>query len=170
MSAGQRAHPDAMHALYSDHHGWLCKWLLGKLGCAHSAADLAQDTFVRIIAGRNTAELREPRAFLATIARGLVIDHWRRQDLERAYLDAIAHLPDSQMPSPETRLLILETLAGIDALLDGLQAKTRTAFLLSRLEGLSYPDIAAQLGVSLSSVEKYMAVAIRHCLAARGAA
>lgn len=167
MPAGQQAHLDSVHALYSDHHGWLCGWLRRKLGCAHSAADLAQDTFVRIIAGRNPADFQEPRAFLTTIARGLVIDHWRRQDLERAYLDAIAHMPESEVPSPETRLLILETLAGIDALLDGLQPNARTAFLLSRLEGLSYPEIADQLGVSLSSVEKYMAVAIRHCLAAR---
>jgi RNA polymerase sigma-70 factor (ECF subfamily) len=42
-----------------------------------------------------------------------------------------------------------------------------SAFLLSRLEGLSYPEIARQLGVCLSSVEKYMATAIRHCLALR---
>lgn len=168
MPAGQQAHLNAVHALYSDHHGWLCNWLSRKLGCAHSAADLAQDTFVRLIAARDATGLQQPRAYLTTIARGLVIDHWRRQDLERAYLDAIANLPESQQPSPEAQFLIVETLAGIDTLLDGLQAGARTAFLLSRLEGLTYPQIAEHLGVSLSSVEKYMAAAIRHCLAGRG--
>lgn len=169
MSAGRQAHLNAVTVLYSDHHGWLCNWLRRKLGCGHNAADLAQDTFVRLLAARNAAELHEPRAYLTTIARGLVIDHWRRQDLERAYLDAIAGLPLSQVPAPETRVLLLETLTRIDLLLDGLSSRVRHAFLLSRLEGLTYPEIAAQLDVSLSSVEKYMAAAIRHCLALRAA-
>lgn len=159
------AHPE-IHALYSDHHGWLVQWLRRRLACTHSAHDLAQDTFVRVLGRPHAlAQVREPRAWLTTIAQGLVIDHLRRQQLERAYLEAIADLPESVMPSPETQLLLLETLARIDTLLDGLNPKVRTAFLLSRLEDLTYPQIAAQLGVSLSSVEKYMATAIRHCLA-----
>jgi len=64
-------------------------------------------------------------------------------------------------------MLLIEALVRIDAMLDGLSAKARSAFLLSRLDGLSYREIAKQLGVSLSSVEKYMASAIRHCLALR---
>jgi RNA polymerase sigma-70 factor (ECF subfamily) len=67
------------------------------------------------------------------------------------------------MPSPEAQMILLETLAKVDALLDGLPPKVRTAFLLSRLDGLGYKEIAAQLGVSLRSVESYMAKAIRHC-------
>ena len=51
----------------------------------------------------------------------------------------------------------------IDALLDGLKPRTRRVFLLSRLEGKSYPAIARQLQVSLSTVEKDMAQALRHC-------
>ncbi len=78
------AHHRAMHALYSEHHGWLQNWLRGKLGCAADAADLAQDTFLRILLKRELREIGMPRAFLRTIARGLVIDHWRREELQRA--------------------------------------------------------------------------------------
>ncbi|WP_439645857.1 sigma factor [Methylobacillus glycogenes] len=39
----------ALHSLYSNHHGWLYGWLKRKLGDAGDAADLAQDTFVRIL-------------------------------------------------------------------------------------------------------------------------
>ena len=49
------AHHRAMHALYSEHHGWLQNWLRGKLGCAADAADLAQDTFLRILLSANCA-------------------------------------------------------------------------------------------------------------------
>ena len=104
------AHHRAMHALYSEHHGWLQNWLRGKLGCAADAADLAQDTFLRILLKRELREIGMPRAFLRTIARGLVIDHWRREELQRAYLESIAHLPEAQAPSPEARELVLELL------------------------------------------------------------
>jgi RNA polymerase sigma-70 factor (ECF subfamily) len=67
-------------------------------------------------------------------------------------------------PSPEERESQLETLQLIDTMLDGLSGKTREAFLLSQLDGLKYSEIALQLGVSVSSVKKYVAKAIEHCL------
>lgn len=150
--------------LYSDHHGWLVEWLRRRFGCPHDAADIAQDTFVRLL-GKSRQEIdgvRELRSWLSTIARGIAIDKARRQAIERAYLDALATLPEPVSDSPEAHLLVIETLARIDALLHGLGAKVRLAFLMSRLEGLTYPEIADRLGVSLSSVEKYMAAALRH--------
>ncbi|HKX96150.1 MAG TPA: sigma-70 family RNA polymerase sigma factor [Methylibium sp.] len=166
---GVCAHTRSLEVLYQDHHAWLCSWLRRKLANPADAADLAQDTFVRLLGKppQQARALREPRAWLTTAAHGLWVDHVRRQALERAYAETLAQAPPTLHPSPEERLLLLETLARIDALLDGLAPKARMAFLLSRLEGLSYPQIAAKLGVCLSSVEKYMAVALRHGLALR---
>ena len=76
-------------------------------------------------------------------------------------------MPPSLGKWHQSQLILLETLARVDALLDGLRPKVRMAFLLSRLEGLSYKQIAVRLGVSLASVEKYMASAIRHCYLAQ---
>lgn len=157
------AHHRAMHALYSEHHGWLQNWLRGKLGCAADAADLAQDTFLRILLKRELREIGMPRAFLRTIARGLVIDHWRREELQRAYLESIAHLPEAQAPSPEARELVLELLEEISRMLDGLKPKVRTAFLLAQCEDLSHRQIAERMGVSQRSVERYVAEALYHC-------
>ncbi|WP_420994988.1 sigma-70 family RNA polymerase sigma factor [Cupriavidus sp. 30B13] len=169
MSAAD-THHQKVEALYCYHHGWLKGWLQRKLGNAFDAADLAQDTFMRVLGRPLEAHAaREPRAWLTTIAHGLVVDHIRRRAVERACLEAIAALPEACAPSPEARHLLIETLVQVDALLDGLNPRARSAFLLSRLEGLSYAEIAARLRVSLSSVEKYMATAIRHCLAARAA-
>ena len=170
MSAAQPAAVPQWHLLYADHHGWLCRWLRRRLANPGDAADLAQDTFVRLL-GRPAPDqpLREPRAWLATVANGLVIDHLRRMALERAYLESLHGLHESLHPSPEERLLLIETLLRIDAMLDGLAAKARSAFLLSRLDGLAHAEIARRLGVSVSSVEKYIVSALRHCLALRGA-
>ena len=169
MPAAKMMRGDAIHGLYSDHHGWLYDWLRRRLGCAHKAADLAHDTFVRLLVSHHPSALHHPRAYLRTVAQGLVVDHWRRQQLEQAYLETVAVLSERQVPPPDARLLVIEALLRIDALLDGLQPRARKAFLLSRLEGLCYPEIAAQMCVSLSSVEKYMSAAIRHCLAVRQA-
>ena len=156
--------------LYSDHHHWLVNWLRRRLRNAENADDMAQDTFLYVLGKpEQVAQLREPRAWLSSIAKGLMIDRYRRQQVEQAYLQALAHVPEQDMPSPEERLILLQPLTRIDALLDGLKPNVRTAFLLSRLEGLGYQAIAERLGVSVSSVEKYMATAIRHCFLARAA-
>lgn len=157
----------AVQTLYSNHHGWLTTWLRGRLGNAADAADLAQDTFVRLLQKTERFELKAPRAFLRTIARGLVIDHWRREEIERAYLESIAHLPEASAPSAEERALILELLESIARLLDGLKPKVRKAFLLAQCDGLTYKQIALQMGVSLRSVERYVAEALYHCYVLR---
>lgn len=155
-----------IHALYSSHHGWLVSWLKWRIGCLDNANDLAQDTFLRVIEKSiSPAQINEPRALLSTIAHGLMVDHVRRKDLEQAYLQAIAHLPNRLIPSPEDQLIFLETLIQIDKIFKDLKPIVREVFLLSRLEGMTYPEIATRLGVSLRTVESHMASALRHVLA-----
>ena len=154
----------SIEAIYRAHHGWLLGWFRRRLGGASCAADLAHDTFVRLMVSRDAQAIDEPRAFLRTLAHGVVVNHWRRQDIERAWLESLAAVPEALSPSPEQRLLALETLCRIDAMLDQLNPKARTAFLLSQLDGMPYADIAVQLGVSERMVKKYMAQAMLQCL------
>ncbi|MDX3906712.1 MAG: sigma-70 family RNA polymerase sigma factor [Pigmentiphaga sp.] len=166
MSASRPIPSDVVQALYSDHRSWLHQWLRRRLGCAEAAADLTQDTFVRLLSTRaqlGLPRLNEPRAYLTTIAHGLLVDFFRRAELERAWLADLASAPEPVQVSPETRLLVLETLLAIDRMLDGLPAKARTAWVLNRLDGLAHADIAARLGVSVSRVRQYLATAARHC-------
>ncbi|WLG96434.1 sigma-70 family RNA polymerase sigma factor [Pseudomonas sp. FP198] len=152
-----------LHELYRDHHGWLHAWLRRKLGNHDHAADIAQDTFLRLLVSGRIPGVVEGRSYLTQIARNLVIDQWRRQRIERAYLESIAHLPEPQTPCLETRAIILETLQKIDAMLDRMPGNVRTAFLLSQFEGLGYAQIAERLQVTVSSVQKYMTRAILAC-------
>ena len=116
--------------LYRSHHGWLLGWLRRRLGDRERAADIAQDTFVRLLVSRRLPEHGEGRRFLAQIARNLVIDQWRRERIELAYLDTLATLPEPQGPSLEARAIIIETLMQIDAMLDTMPPRVREAFLL----------------------------------------
>ncbi|MDE1164349.1 MAG: sigma-70 family RNA polymerase sigma factor [Pseudomonas sp.] len=160
------AQQQAVQTLYTHHHPWLCGWLRKRLGCMDHAADLAQDTFIRVLTQRKAPELREPRAYLSTIARSLMIDMFRRRALEQAYLEVLAARPEAVDISPETRLLIIETLLQIDQLLDGLGSRTREIFLMSQLDGMSYVDIGRQLGVSVNTVKKHAVRALMQCLLA----
>ncbi|GAB7532937.1 RNA polymerase sigma factor [Pseudomonas sp. 3A(2025)] len=158
----------SVRTLYLDHHAWLINWLRKRLHPADGAADLAQDTFVHLLGRPQLAvQLQAPRAWLGTVARGLLVDRVRRQRYERAYLEALSLAPEAEAPSAQDQYLMFELLTRIDALLDGLAPNVRSAFLLSRLEGLTYSAIAAQLKVSVPSVEKYIAKAVRHCYLAQ---
>jgi len=154
----------ALHHLYQQHNGWLNTWLRTRLGNSSDAADLAQDTFVRVLSARNVEAIREPRTYLSAIARALMIDRFRRRAIEQAYLDALALRPEATDISPETRLLIIETLTAVDVMLDELGERTRTIFLAVQLEGLSYVAVGERLGVSVTTVKKHMVRAITQCL------
>lgn len=156
-----------LHALYRDHNGWLQNWLKRRLGNAWDAADLSQDTFLRVLASAQPlAEVHEPRAYLLTVGKRLLSNFYARRSLEQAYLQALAQLPEESMPSPEQRWLLLETLQALDELLDGMAGVVRRAFLWSQLEGLGYREIAERLKVSERTVKRYMAQAYEHCLMA----
>ncbi|MBF5055124.1 ECF subfamily RNA polymerase sigma-24 factor [Alcanivorax sp. 521-1] len=156
------SHSD-VQTLYTDHGGWLRALLYRRLGCPDTAADLSQDVFVRLLLKPAGTSPREPRAFLARIAHGLVVDHHRRRAVEQAWRDTLAALPADHQPSPEAHWEIVDALARLDALLEHLRPRARTVFLLAKLDGLTYPAIAERLSVSLSTVEKDMALALRHC-------
>lgn len=153
-----------LESFYGTHHGWLKRWLTCKLQSTFDADDIAQDTFLRVIGSDSLSTIRDPRSFLCTIARRVMVDLFRRNALEKAYLDMLALLPEALAPSLEERESQLETLQLVDNMLDGLSTKIRQAFLLSQLEGLPYGEIALKLKVSVSSVKKYVAKAIEHCL------
>ena len=154
--------------LYVDHGGWLQHWLSRRFGHSFNAADVADlthDIFVRLLLKpRQFAGSGDARAFLCTVARGLCIDQWRRQRIERAWLEALAAQPEFVEPSLEYRALVLEALEEIDAMLRRLPGKAREAFLLAQLYGLGYREIAARVQVSERMVKKYMAQAMFQCL------
>lgn len=150
--------------LYQAHNSWLLGWLRRKIGSSLDAADLMHDTFSRLLQKEDLPVINEPRAYLTTIAHGLMVNHIRRRDIEYAYLNAIAHLPEVEMLSAETINIMVETLTNIDAMLSGLSSKVRHAFLWCQLEGLTHAEIAERLNVSVSSVRQYIAKALLHCV------
>ncbi|WP_437881999.1 sigma-70 family RNA polymerase sigma factor [Pseudomonas sp. LRF_L74] len=159
---------DIVGGLYREHGSWLQGWLYRRVGSSSQAADFAQDVFVRLLGVQHKngrlPDLERPRAYLATVGRHLVHDHFRRQSLERAYLEALAAMPAEVALSAEELTLIHETLEQVDRLLSGMRPLVRQVFLLSQFEGLNYVQIARQLEIGERSVKRYMAQAFEACV------
>ncbi|QOY70420.1 sigma-70 family RNA polymerase sigma factor [Pseudomonas sp. OST1909] len=160
MSGADTSHRAYVGALFHRHYAWLCSRLYRHLDSRAHAEDIAADTFVQLLTALDGVPIRQPRALLTTIALRLMYQLWRRRDLERAYLDALDNDEAFSVPSPENLAQMCESLQAVDQWLDGLPGQVKATFLLSRLNGLTYPAIAAELGISQRSVSDYMARAL----------
>lgn len=153
-----------VEALYRSHHSWLVHWLCRRTSCSHESADLAQDTFLRLLQREKLEPLKEPRSYLASVARGLLIDKYRRQTIEQAYLNALSQQAPAHVPSLEQQALILESLVLVDRCLQKLPRRSREIFLLARIDGMNNTQIAQHTGLSLSTVKNHLYTATLHCL------
>ncbi|AOA58142.1 sigma-70 family RNA polymerase sigma factor [Acinetobacter larvae] len=151
-------------ALYQQHHSWIYRWLYHRLGNSADAADLAQDTFVRVMTRKQAVEIEQPRAYLTSVAKSLMINWFHRKQIERAYLEVLATQPELEQPSPEYACEIIESLVEVTTLLNSLPDTVRDTFLYAQLEGMKYQDIADRMGISLSTVKRYIQKAYTHCL------
>lgn len=151
--------------IYADHHGWLWSWLRRKIGCPEDAADLSHDAFLRLLNGEDPDRLREPRAYLLVVANRLLINRQRRRRVEQEALQQVAVLLERQeQRGPAQNVVARDLLAQVLFLItEELPEKPRRAFLMARVDGLSYRVIAERLGVSESSVKQYLAKVLSHC-------
>lgn len=129
-----------------------------------TAADLTQDTFVRLMSAKPTGNQNNPRAYLFKISRNLRIDHHRREQavpvdqISDAEFTAIA----DPKPSAEVALYDKQRLALSDAALAELPERTRRAFELYRLEDLTIAEVAEKIGLSTTRTWALIRDAYRH--------
>lgn len=155
-----------LEAMYRDHHGWLKGWLHHRLGCGHQAADLTQDTFERVLVNADVDHVREPRPWLLTIAKRLLIDRSRRAKVEQAFVkecSALMRENPALAPSAEAVFAAVEALEKIATALDKLPDNARHAFVLRYLDNLTLVEIAERLDVSHTMVRKYLVQVLAAC-------
>jgi RNA polymerase sigma-70 factor (ECF subfamily) len=162
-----------LEELFSAHGKSLQRFLSRKLGNADEAEEIAQEALLRI--HRLTSEqpdgLDNARAFLFQVASNMAVDQLRRRNLHQRYaqeegsrnLDPATLEDEGSSQSPEEIVAAREQLAAIYHAIETMPSNWREAFLLHRVRGLSYQAIAREMGVSVSSVEKYILEALKHC-------
>ncbi len=125
-----------------------------KFGDAGDADDIVQDAFHNFIRTESPETLENPRAYLYQTAHNLALNRIRKQRHHDDYL-AIDH-DEEELRSPERFMSATKDLERVQASLNQLPEKCHRALLLSRIDGKSYQEIAEELEVSVSSVEKYL--------------
>jgi len=130
------------------------------------AHDLAQEAMLRVHKFQQSQTLDNTRAFLFKTANNLAIDQIRRKHLHDKYLRS--EMPADQeednyqfAPSPERTAAAKQELDIIYAVVDKMPTKVKRAFLLNRDRDLSYSEIAKEMGVSNSMIEKYITEALK---------
>jgi RNA polymerase sigma-70 factor (ECF subfamily) len=140
------------HTLFRRHSKELVRFLRRRGLSAETAADLAQDTFVRLLTAQpqGSGSPSNPKAYLFQISRNLSLDFLRRQRLVPMVDiadDALAAIADP-MPSPETQVYDRQRLALSAAALAELPERTRRAFEMHRLGDMTLAETGRRLGLS----------------------
>ncbi|MEO9340301.1 sigma-70 family RNA polymerase sigma factor [Mesorhizobium sp. SB112] len=150
-------------ALYVAEHKRLERQIARRVGCPGTASDLVHDIFIRL--WERTAErLAEPAAYLTRSARNAAIDHVRAEKRRSDLFSGILPEQWAAPPvSPDDAVAARQELRGIDAALAALPTRTRHIFLLNRVHGKSFSEIAEALGISRRAVTKHMARAVAAC-------
>jgi len=145
----------------------LIRYLARKVPNNEDANDLAQEAFLRMHKFQQSKDLENARAFLYRTANNLVIDQQRRARVHDRYMSA-EMLPehsdedeDKFAPSAERTVSAKEELDRIYEIVDHMPVKVRRAFLLHRGKDMSYAEIASEMNVSTSMVEKYIIQALK---------
>jgi RNA polymerase sigma factor (sigma-70 family) len=126
-------------------------------------ADLMQEVYVRVFESAQRQLPEQPRHFVFTTARNLLIDRVRRESV--VPIDAVTDLDvlgiAIDAPSPDRTIMAREELRKLQSALDRLPAKYRDVIVLRRVEGLNGREIAQRLGISESAVSKHIDAGMR---------
>ena len=159
---------ELLETLVTSQRNALVRFLSRKLGSIDDAHEIAQDAFMRLHRLEHADDLDNARAYLFQVASNMAIDQLRRRRLHARYLeDEGARLHDDtghqDHGTPEALVAARQQLGLVYRANESLPLRCRQALMLHRVRGLSYAEIAREMGVSVSSVEKYILEALKHC-------
>lgn len=148
----------------------LLKFLFYRLHCQETAEDLTQESFLILSRAKKTTQIDSPRSFLFKTAANLAVDYIRHHKVISRHLEReLLFVEETQAVSIEQELSESEWLAILKKALDSLPSRTRDIFILNRLHGQSYKEIAQSLNISGSAVEKHISRGLLHCRRELGA-
>jgi RNA polymerase sigma factor (sigma-70 family) len=151
-------------ALYRKYSQALRKFLVRRHVNQEDVADIVQETYYRVLNSGDVEMIHHPKAFLFQVANNVARNaaKHRRSGVEGDAADIDDIEVNDQSPSPYRWLKAEQQLGVVRAALEELAPKCREVFVLNRFENLTYADIAAELDLSVSMIEKYVSQALTH--------
>ncbi|KCV03548.1 putative RNA polymerase sigma factor [Bordetella holmesii CDC-H629-BH] len=165
---------DAKAAVVVRYYRELLKFLHRSVNDSDVAADLAQESYARVLAVQQSGQaVAEPRALLYRTARNLVIDQHRRDSVrgQTVALDDDEALQPSLQPfltapealEPETAAISAQNTEALLNVIGSLPLRCREAFILHKFDALPQAEVARQMGISLTMVERHIKTAMLVC-------
>jgi RNA polymerase sigma factor (sigma-70 family) len=167
-AARHMADPPPLIAAYMRKRADLVRFFTLRTGSAASGEDLVQDLFLKISEMETPGDLRSPEAFLYRMGSNLMLDRVKAQRRQVARDHAWSEMaggdgpePVAQEPRADDALAARQRLQRLLAIVERLPPQVAAAFRLHKFDGLSHSEVASRMGVSRSSVEKYIMTALR---------
>lgn len=152
--------------LFNKHFDSIRNYIYFRCGDEELATDIAQESFMRIWEKNFDYEEKSTKSLLYKIASDLFISKYRKEKVAMNYLMKLESNIENN--SPENQLEYQELKNNYESALKNLSEKQRVVFLMSRMEGLKYQEIAERLNLSLKAVEKRMTYALSFLRSALG--
>ncbi|GGE48650.1 DNA-directed RNA polymerase sigma-70 factor [Agaricicola taiwanensis] len=147
--------------IYATEHGRLRRLVRRITGSAETAEDIVHDAFLKLSDRTIGAE---DRGLLVRTAQNLARDQLRAERVRTAYAgNTMAEQLTPGFALPDEEVAARQELNDLLTAIKNLPPRTRKILLMSRRDGLSYPQIARELDVSVSTVEKDMISALEFC-------
>lgn len=157
----------SISAAYLEHESFLKRFLKRFLSRPDDIDDVVQETFLRAYHAEQGITIHTPKAFLFKIARNLALNELRRSS--SLITNCIADLGETEVISDqisvEEQVEERERLAVFCKAAASLPMQCRRAFLMRKVYGLSQQEIARELNISVSTVEKHLATGLTKCSA-----
>lgn len=146
--------------LFDAYYDELQHFIYYKSGDTEVAEDLVQDAFLKLWEVRKTVRSETARALLYTIASNLYANRYKRQKLHLKLQQTLVE--DRTYESPEFEMEVQEFDQKLQKVLGELSEKSRTVFLMNRIDQMTYAEIAQNLNLSVKAVEKRMKKALEY--------
>lgn len=157
---------DYVRDIYLQHREELCHYIVKKCGVKFSEAeDIVHSAFARFVGMESPFSVENPRAFLYTTSYNIAIDVKRHNQVQNRYSQAVVN-NDAEIVEalgPEREVEGKQRLGIISRALWGMPQKRRQLLMMSRFDGLSYAEIARQVGLSETVVRKHVSNALADC-------
>lgn len=150
----------SVETLFREHNQTLVRFLAARLSSDAEAKEVAQEAYVRLLQLDQPKAVGFLRAFLFKTASNIATDYLRRRRLARTVQSADPFSFDVDRLTPEDYVASKEEVGIVSRCLKELAPRCRQVVLLSRIEGKSSSEIAAELGMSTRMVRKYVAQAL----------
>ncbi|WP_300021232.1 RNA polymerase sigma factor [uncultured Maribacter sp.] len=144
--------------IYKTHAKDLRNYLYYKFGNMQRAEDIVHDSFVKLWSKCSTVVYEKVTGFLYKISRNLMIDTLRTNMVALKFEKGLVQAHDNE--DPYFTLRTKEFQKKLESVISALPEKQREAFLMNRIDKLTYKEIAVRLEVSETAIEKRISKAL----------